>query len=110
MTGRPDAQAADRRRADSNAGFFSTGRGGTGEAGGGVRGCRERGGGAAPDRCGTELACKLAAGELEALHSGYADITDLDLTGYSTGIRDLAAVGAARWGCSALYSYRWRLG
>jgi len=28
-------------------------------------------------------ACKLAAGELEALHSGYADITDLDLTGYS---------------------------
>jgi len=28
-------------------------------------------------------ACKLAADELEALHSGYADITDLDLTGYS---------------------------
>lgn len=29
------------------------------------------------------MACKLAADELEALHSGYADITDLDLTGYS---------------------------
>lgn len=28
-------------------------------------------------------ACKLAAGELEALHRKFADITDLDLTGYS---------------------------
>jgi hypothetical protein len=28
-------------------------------------------------------ACKLAADELEALHRRYADITDLDLTGYS---------------------------